>query len=134
MKSYHNDLNIRAAQYRRSDLAQRLFNWISNDELTYNNVGNIVTSQFFSHGHDIDAAGSALKTWLELELEGYKTAARPTFHSGTLRRWIDHRETLYGLLSEMLEWAFQSMNEEDWQGLAADLLHEPYTTELHKLA
>lgn len=127
------DINARAGAYHRQGLAQHLFGWMGNDVLTYQAVQRIVTDTFLTEGADIGAAGGALKTWVDLEVASYQDAAAPSFPKGTSQSWRLHRESVYGLVSQLIEHALGDMQAADWQGLAADLLAEPYQARIHEL-
>lgn len=124
-------IDARAGQGKRNQTGQILFNWISNDEGTYNGVQRSVTEAFLSEGQDIIAAGSMLKTWVESEAEQYKEDARRRDWSKANRIFRESRESIYGMLSELLDQILSSMTEADWQILAADLLEEPWQTQIH---
>lgn len=127
------DITKQAGQGQRSRVGQIIFNWVSNDEVTYNAVQALVTDAFEAETDIIDA-GAALRAWVEEEAADYKETverARLDRRVSPLQR--DHQASIFGLMGELLDYAIVSMSEADWQVLAADLLQEPWRSAIRRM-
>ena len=127
------DITRQAAQGSRGPLAQVIFNWVSNDEGTYNVVQSLVTAAFEEQTDIIDA-GAALRAWVEEEAENFKEdCARARLNRRMSPPERDHVASVYGMMGDLLNYAIGEMTELDWQILAAGLLQEPWASAIQRM-